>query len=102
MADVVRPHINGIVFENYMTEWDWQRNEGRISPWYADNRDNWAPRLKAQAALTDGYTVLALDYLTPTQHISITNQISETIGMGWLNYIGPPLLDSIRWEVWRY
>ncbi|MBI1877264.1 MAG: hypothetical protein HYR94_03360 [Chloroflexi bacterium] len=103
MADVVRPRINGIVFENYMTEWDWEKNEGRISPWFADNRDIWAPKLVTQAVMTDGYTLFALDYFTPTQQISITNQISETVqGLGWLDYIGNPTLNTVRWEVQAY
>ncbi|MBI1882333.1 MAG: hypothetical protein HYR94_29525 [Chloroflexi bacterium] len=102
-ADVVRPSINGLVFENYYSEWDWIKQEGRISPWFIDNRDNWAPKLNAQAAMTDGYTVMALDYFTPTQQISITHQISETVERwGWLDYISTPPLDTIRWEVWAY
>ncbi|MCI0526961.1 MAG: hypothetical protein L0Y56_05835 [Nitrospira sp.] len=102
-ADVVRPCINGIVWEAYYSEWDWGKNEGRINPWFPDNRDNWAPKLNAQAVMTDGYTVMALDYFMTTQQISITHQISETVERwGWLNYISTPTLDAIRWEAWMY
>jgi hypothetical protein len=102
-ADVVRPCINGIVFEGYYSEWDWEEDEGRLSPWFVDNRDNWAPKLNVQAIMTDGYTIFALDYFTPTQQISITHQISETVTRwGWLDYVSTPMLDTVRWEVWRH
>jgi hypothetical protein len=61
-TDAIRPCINGIVFEGYYSEWDWTNSEGQISPYFADNRDNWAPKLNAQAAMTDGYTIFALNY----------------------------------------
>jgi hypothetical protein len=102
-ANVVRPCINGIVFEGYCSVWDWELKEGRDSPWFEDNRDIWAPKLNGQRALTDGYTVFALDYFTPTQQISIAHQISETVERwGWLEYISTPYLDTVRWEVWAY
>ena len=103
MADLVRPHVNGVVFENYMTVWDWDKREARLSPYFADNRANWAPKLVTQAMRPDGYTVFALDYFTPTQQISITNQISETVErLGWLDYIANPTLDTVREEVRGY
>jgi hypothetical protein len=46
-----------------MTEWDWDKKEGRVSPWFLDNKDNWVPKLTRQAAMTDGYTLFALDYI---------------------------------------
>ena len=102
-ADVVRPCINGIVFEGYCSVWDWKKDEGKDSPWFEDNRDNWAPKLIKEASKPDGYTVFALDYFTPSQQISIAHQISETVGRwGWLEYISTPTLDTVRWEVWRY
>jgi hypothetical protein len=102
-ADVVRPSINGIVFEAFCSEWDGDNNEGKISPWCPDNRENWAPRLDAQSVMTDGYTLFALDYFTPTQQISITNHISDVVrGLGWLYYVSTPYLDTIRWDVWNY
>jgi hypothetical protein len=102
-ADSVRPCINGIVFESYCSEWDWASGGGKISPWCEDNRSNWVPKLSAQAAMSDGYTLFALDYFAPTQQISITHHISEVVrGLGWLDYLSTPYLDSVRWDVWKY
>lgn len=102
-AGIVHRCINGIVFESYCSEWDWASDGGKISPWCEDNRSNWAPKLNAQAAMTDGYTLFALDYFAPTQQISITNHISEVVrGWGWLDYLSTPYLDTVRWDVWKY
>ncbi len=99
-ADQVRPCINGLLFEAYYSEWDWEKQEGRVSPWFPDNRDNWAPKLNAQGVMTDGYSLFALDYFTSTQTLSITHQISETVTRwDWLAYISTPYLDTIRPEV---
>jgi hypothetical protein len=87
-AGIVRPRINGLVFEHYYHEFD---------------RDYWARKLHTEANKVDGYTVFALDYFEPTQYVSITNQISETVReWGWLDYISRSDLDIIRWDLWNY
>jgi hypothetical protein len=102
-ADTIRPCINGIVFESYYSEWNWGEGKGKISPWFSDNRDVWAPKLDEQANLPDGYTVFALDYFAATQPLSIAAQITETVQRwGWIDYVSTPMLDTVRRDVWQY
>ena len=104
-VDEVRNSINGLMFENYYTTWNWNTDVGEISAHFNNNLTEWAPRLNTQATLEDGFTIVALDYLNPDQpnyQSMLETQIQLTEGdQGWTTAISTVLLDEIRWDVYH-
>lgn len=105
-ADQVRQSINGIMFEGYYTNWDWENSQGFISPSFNSNMNTWAPLLNQQADLEDGFTVMALDYLNPAQpdyETLLNAQINAAEGdQGWIDAVSSVLLNEIRWDVYHH
>jgi len=101
----IRPYINGVLFEAYYTSWDWQADTGIVSPYFEENRNNWAVWVNEEASQPDGFTVFALDYLNPSQasyEIMLRNQIQYTIVENhWLSYVTYILLDTITYGVFH-
>jgi hypothetical protein len=101
-----RVYINGVMFEGYYTSWDWESDTGIVSPWFNDNRNNWAPVVNNEANKPDGFTIFALDYLNPDQSDYTTlldNQIWYTIQeQGWIDYISSVYLNEIRYDVFHH
>ena len=101
----IRPYINGVLFEGYYTSWDWEADTGIVSPYFEDNRNNWALWVKEEASQPDGFTVFALDYLNPSQasyESMLINQIQYTlIENHWLSYVTYILLDTITYGVFH-
>ena len=102
----IRPYINGVMFESYLTEWDWNNNKGTLSPYFNDNKTNWAKKINIEATKSDGFTVFCLDYLNPGQedyNTLFNTQINEVIHQqGWVDYISSINLDTIRYDVYHY
>ena len=102
----IRPFINGVMFECYYTEWDWNNNRGIVSPYFSNNRDYWAYYINQQAHQSDGFTVFALDYLNPEQsdyETLLANQIQVTIvDQGWVDYVSEIYLDDIYYGVFHH
>ena len=42
-------YINGVMFENYYTEWNDNINEGKFSQHFPDNKNNWAVKVNRAA-----------------------------------------------------
>lgn len=105
-VDVIRSSINGVMFEGYYLQWDWNSSSGEISPYFPNNEMEWAPLLNAQAQMQDGFTVISLDYLNPDQpnyQTLLAAQVNETEGeQGWTNCISTVLLDEIRWDTYHF
>jgi hypothetical protein len=101
----IRPFINGVLFEDYYTSWDWQADTGIVSPYFEENRNNWAVWVNEEASQPDGFTVFALDYLNPSQasyEAMLRNQIQYTIVENhWLSYVTYILLDTITYGVFH-
>ncbi len=101
----IRPYINGVLFECYYTEWDWNNNRGVESPYFSNNRDYWAPIINNEAGQSDGFTVFALDYLNPSQSdyaTMLSNQIQYTIvDQGWVDYVSVVTLDGVYYGVFH-
>ena len=105
-AITIRPYINGVLFENYYLEWDWNSGTAHVSPWFGENRTYWAPRVNNEARKPDGFTVFCLDYLNPGQinyQSLLDSQIVYTIiDQGWVDYISHINLDVIRYDVFHH
>jgi len=101
----IRPFINAVMFECYYLEWNWDLHVGEISPYFSNNKNYWAGRINTEANKTDGFTVLSLDYLNPSQpdyQTLLENQIYETVErQGWTNYISSIYLNEIRYDMYH-
>jgi hypothetical protein len=82
----IRPYIDGDMFESYYKEYD---------------RQGWAQKINKEANKPDGFKVIALDYLDPTQTSQINQQISEVFSYNWSDYITRSSLDVIRYDVFH-
>ena len=97
----IRSYVNAVMFEAYYTGWNWEKSVGEINPWFAENHKGEAvPHVNREAKKPDGFTVICLDYLNPTQEDyqeMLENQIRE-VGeqTGWINCITDVLLKSGR------
>ncbi|HEB84879.1 MAG TPA: hypothetical protein ENI92_07755, partial [Bacteroidetes bacterium] len=100
----IRPLINGVMFEDYYTEWE--GGAGVVSPYFADNRDTWAPVLHAEGDLADGFTVFILDYLNldqPDYDQMLSSQLAAVNAQaGWLNHISALSLDQVRFDTFHH
>ncbi len=104
-AHTIRPYVNAIMFESYYTEWDWNAGAGGVSPYFADNKNYWAPRVNAAAQEQDGFTVLCLDYLNPAQAdypLMLAKQVHEAIALqGWTDAVAGIMLEEMRYDVYH-
>jgi len=66
-ADTFRPSIDGLLFESFSTEWDWQAKKGIPSPYLRSNYDLLKERIEPEAAQKDGFHLFVLDYMSTTQ-----------------------------------
>ncbi len=67
-ADLFRPSIDGLLFESFATEWNWQLKKGFQSPYLKSNYDILKQKIEPEAAKEDGFHLFVLDYLSTTQH----------------------------------
>lgn len=92
----IRPYINAFLFESYMYDssatdvststWD-DEGANLESEFYLDNKYNQLPKIVAEAARPDGFTIFALEYLetrlstVPTVPSLVMNEDVGTYGM---------------------
>ena len=57
-----RPYLQMVLFESYYTDIS---DEDEVTPFFDDNKFNFAPKINAEAGRPDGFTVLALGYDHP-------------------------------------
>jgi hypothetical protein len=90
----LRPYLNLVMFESYYTD---SGNSGLPSVSFPDNKNNYAPKINAEAGRPDGFTVIGLGYeSTPPQSAAtITQDYVENMQVqGWALYRTDPALSS--------
>lgn len=90
----LRPYLNAILFESYYTD---SSDANVSSPFFDDNKFNWAPKLNAEANRTDGFTVFGLGYDHPTtipQSVKDQDFIESMQIQGWPLYRTNGALNS--------
>ncbi len=93
-AYTIRPYLHLVMFESYLTD---SSNSGQITPYFSDNKYNWAPKLNAEAGRPDGFNVVALgyDHTPPLPQSIIDQDYRECMGVqGWPLYRTDPSLTS--------
>ena len=58
--------VNGLMFESYVSEWNWHQNVGQVHPWYSSNRSVLEQQLWP-AQKNSKLAVLFLNYYDPLQ-----------------------------------
>jgi hypothetical protein len=85
-AHTIRPYIDADMYESY----------------YADgSRASWAGKVNTEARKPDGFKVVALDYILPTDTAGITDQMREVFNYNWADYISSSSLNEIRYDVFH-
>lgn len=90
----LRPYIHLLMFESYYTD---SNNSDQVTPSFADNKYDYAPKLNAEAGRPDGFTVIALgyDHTPPLPQTVINQDYVESMGVqGWPLYRTDPGLSS--------
>lgn len=85
-AQAYRASLDGVLFESFLTDWNWSLSTGGGSPWMAGNRD----LLKGGMA---GLPTFFLDYLDPKQS-DFYNFLHQAVDVGALGYVADPLLQK--------
>lgn|GEM_PF-1603858 len=98
-ADIVRPAIDGLMFESFLTEWDWTRRIGIESPYLASNAEIFNKYLIPNAVRSDGFHIFLLNYLDSSQpdfyqYLLDLESISGKYHCS--SYISTPDLQSIK------
>ncbi|PCI36664.1 MAG: hypothetical protein COB53_08805 [Elusimicrobia bacterium] len=64
---LIGPAIDGLMFESFISEWDWHRKVGVTHPWLKSNIDLMKTTLLPQAAKRNGFHLFLLNYVDPSQ-----------------------------------
>jgi hypothetical protein len=64
-----RPYIQMLLFESYYTDIS---DDHEVTPFFDDNKFNYAPKLNAEAGRPDGFTIFALGYDHPANLTAAT------------------------------
>lgn len=59
--------VNGVMFESYVTEWDWYRKKAEPNPWYASNEIIYRKKLLPLSLKSRTFKIFMLDYLNNEQ-----------------------------------
>jgi hypothetical protein len=93
-AYTLRTDLNMVMFESYYTD---SSNSGQATASFADNKNNYAPKLNAEAGRADGFNVVSLGYdHTPALPPEIVAQdyVESMRVQGWTLYRTDPALNS--------
>jgi hypothetical protein len=88
--------VDGVMFESYVSEWDWYRSEGMVHAWYESNRNVLESPLRSVLA-NSGMSILFLNYYDPLQRDAPCFnyiQARDAKGMRALYYITSPDLQN--------
>ena len=85
-AQAYRASLDAVLFESFLTDWNWSLSTGAGSPWLGGNRD----LLRGAMA---GLPTLFLDYLDPKQS-DFYNFLHQAADLGALGYVADPLLQK--------
>ncbi|MEZ5326499.1 MAG: hypothetical protein R3F19_15735 [Verrucomicrobiales bacterium] len=89
-----RPYIRMLLFESYYTDIS---DDHEVSPFFDDNKYNFAPKLNAEAGRPDGFTIFALGYDQPTNlsPATVERDYEESMEVqGWPLYRTNIALDT--------
>jgi len=89
----IRPYVDMVMFESYYSD----SSSNNVSPFFPDNKYDFAPKLNAEAGRPDGFNVFVVDYdHTPPQSQATVNQdYLECMGIqGWPLYRTNPSLNE--------
>ncbi len=98
-ADILRPAIDGLMFESFLTEWDWTSRIGIESPYLTSNVEIFNKYLLPNATRRDGFHIFLLNYLESTQpdfyqYLLDLESLRERYSCS--SYISTPDLQSIK------
>ncbi len=94
-----RPAIDGLMFESFISEWDWHRKIGIPHPWLRSNTDTLKESILSQAAKKDGFHLYLLNYADPTQSdfYNLDADLHTAMkGVKWTNYYSTPELNRVE------
>jgi hypothetical protein len=89
----IRPYIDAVMFESYYSD----SSTNPVSPYFPDNKFDFAPKLNAEAGRVDGFNVFVVDYdhTPPQPWASVSQDYLECMGIqGWPLYRTSPSLDA--------
>ena len=90
--------VNGIMFESYVSEWNWYKNTGHVHPWYSSNRNVLEQQL-LPTQKNSKIAVLFLNYYDPLQvDAPCFNyvQFRDAQGLRSLFYVTSPDLQQLN------
>lgn len=92
-AEAFKSSLDGLLFESFLTEWDWQRKVGIASPYLRSNEDV----LKGQVA-PSGLPLFFVNYLSPQQSdfATLLHTDADLLkGCKSTSYLADPLLQTL-------
>ncbi|MDQ7824634.1 MAG: hypothetical protein RDV48_17665 [Candidatus Eremiobacteraeota bacterium] len=101
---LMKSSIDGLLFESFVTEWDWVRGRGIQSPYLESNVDILRKTVLPWAQGPDGFSLLFLNYLAPGQRdrfAFVYDQEALLAGIPHLDAVSTPDLQKVygppRW-----
>ncbi len=86
----IRPFVNGFLFESFRYDSEPADDDAQgVSAFYNENRFNTAPKVLAEAARPDGFTVFSLDYQSGRTAIESDAFDVHVRQMGFSAYLAP-------------
>ncbi len=89
----IRPYVDLILWESYFSD----SSTDNVSPYFADSKNDLAPKVNAEAGRPDGFTVVGLDYdhVPPQPQVIVNSNYDEVINIqGWPLYRTNPSLSE--------
>lgn len=97
-AQPMRTSLDGVMYESFVTDWDWERMQGIQHPVLADQVEVLKNAVLPQATASDGFFLLFLNYRDPNQpdFVNFLHRESELLkGVSYANYWTTPDLMKI-------
>jgi len=98
-GDIVRPAIDGLMFESFVSEWDWYRKKGFPHRWLGSNIQVLEQHVLPHASRPDGFHLFLLNYLDPKQpdFYNMLADLHQAMGRArWTGYVSTPDLQSLK------
>ena len=98
-ADLMRPSLNGVMFESFISEWDWYRHVGADHAWLGGNVHALDHFVVPEAARPDGFHLFFLNYLNPGQpefYNLLFAQAALLRDVPYTHYVSTPDLQKLH------
>jgi len=83
----IRPYINGSLFESYTLD---STTSPTNSPYFADNKNEYAPKMINEANRPDGFTMFCVDYQMGRSNFWYQQAVTNSVlANGWVEYESP-------------